>query len=68
MLLLLSAEHSTYELLLLFPIPQTLFSATVALYGPTKKCGNANTNDPMPIMTTPQPTHFSFDEPIRPPK
>lgn len=45
-----------------------LSSGTSARYGPTRKCGNEKVRKPNPITTMPQPTHFGFDAPTRPPK
>lgn len=51
-----------------FPVPHTLLVALDARYVPTKKCGNANVNEPNPINITPQPSQRGFDAPKRPPK
>lgn len=49
-------------------LKQTLLAAPDARYGPTKKCGSANVNEPIPIKITPQPIHRGFEAFILPPK
>lgn len=49
-------------------MPQTLFSGLSARYGPTRKWGKEKVKKPRPMTTMPQPTHFGFDAPTRPPK
>lgn len=51
-----------------FSLEQTLLSALVALYGPTRKCGRENTSEPKPMRAIPMPIHRGFDAPGRPPK
>lgn len=62
-----SVEHST---LVWFSRDELhkLSSGTSARYGPTRKWGSEKVRKPNPITTMPQPTHFGFDAPMRPPK
>lgn len=59
---------SELTVVVVFSLEQTLLSALVALYGPTKKCGKANTSEPRPMSAMPMPIHRGFDAPARPPK
>lgn len=61
-----AAAVAAWMLLLL--LLQTLLCAPDARYEPTRKCGNANVNDPRPMTTTPQPSQRGFEAPMRPPK
>lgn len=55
LLLLLNAEH-------VFVVDM------VARYGPTRKCGKANVNDPNPNNIVPHAIMRGFEAPRRPPK
>lgn len=60
--------HTVMTPSLLLLAEHMLTSALVARYGPTRKCGIANTSDPRPISAMPPPIHRGFDAPARPPK
>lgn len=60
----------TWSDLVLFPstnVEHVVVTVSEARYGPTRKCGRANVNEPRPIRTTPHPSHNILDAPALPP-